>query len=98
MARLRATASAARSVLDGREHGGTLGRVGIRSTPIQPSKSAHARPSKTEITLTVLQTEVEKEAKANDIAMKTLRRAKKALQVDSRKDAPDGASWRWHPP
>ena len=51
MARLRATASAARSVLDGREHGGTLGRVGIRSTPIQPSKSAHARPSKTEITL-----------------------------------------------
>jgi hypothetical protein len=28
MARLRATASAARSVLDGREHGGTLGRVG----------------------------------------------------------------------
>jgi hypothetical protein len=46
----------------------------------------------------VLQTEVEKEAKANDIAMKTLRRAKKALQVDSRKDAPDGTSWRWHPP
>jgi hypothetical protein len=28
MARLRATALAARSVLDGREHGGTLGRVG----------------------------------------------------------------------
>src|SRR5258706_8387717 len=28
MARLRATASAARSVLDGREHGGPLGRVG----------------------------------------------------------------------
>src|SRR5216684_6583977 len=28
MARLRATASAARSVLDGREHGGTLSRVG----------------------------------------------------------------------
>src|ERR1700682_3648998 len=28
MARLRATASAARSVLDGREHGGMLGRVG----------------------------------------------------------------------
>ena len=46
----------------------------------------------------VLQTEVEKEAKANDIAMKTLRRAKKALQVDSRKDAPDATSWRWHPP
>src|SRR5258708_33901828 len=35
MARLRATASAARSVLDGREHGGTLGRVGepIRTNP-----------------------------------------------------------------
>jgi hypothetical protein len=35
MARLRATASAARSVLDGREHGGTLGRVGepIHSDP-----------------------------------------------------------------
>jgi len=35
MARLRATASAARSVLDGREHGGTLGRVGepIHSNP-----------------------------------------------------------------
>ena len=29
MARLRATAPAARSVLDGREHGGTLGRVGV---------------------------------------------------------------------
>jgi hypothetical protein len=28
MARLRATASAARSVLDGREHDGMLGRVG----------------------------------------------------------------------
>jgi len=51
MARLRATAPAARSVLDGREHGGTLGRVGNRSTPIRPSKSAHEPPSKTEITL-----------------------------------------------
>jgi hypothetical protein len=29
MDRLRATASAARSVLDGREHDGTLGYVGI---------------------------------------------------------------------
>jgi hypothetical protein len=37
MARLRATALAARSVLDGREHGGTLGCVGSRSTPVQPS-------------------------------------------------------------
>jgi len=37
MARLRATALAARSVLDGREHGGTLGCVGSRSRPIQPS-------------------------------------------------------------
>jgi hypothetical protein len=52
MARLRATAPAARSVLDGREHGGTLGRVGSRSTPIRPSKSAHEQPSKSEITLT----------------------------------------------
>src|SRR5271154_856346 len=39
MARLRATAPAARSVLDGREHGGTLSRVGNRSTPIRPSKA-----------------------------------------------------------
>jgi hypothetical protein len=50
----------------------------------------------------VLQTEVEAEAKANDIAVKTLRRAKKVLQVESRKDGPEGAngqkSWRWHPP
>jgi hypothetical protein len=37
MARLRATALAARSVLDGREHGGTLGCVGSRFTPVQPS-------------------------------------------------------------
>ncbi len=52
MARLQATALAARSVLDGREHGGTLDRVGSRSTPARPSKSTHAPPSKTEITLT----------------------------------------------
>ena len=51
MARLRATAPAARSVLDGREHGGTPVASGNRSTPIRPSKSAHASPSKTEITL-----------------------------------------------
>jgi hypothetical protein len=36
----------------GAGHGGTLGRIGNRSTPIRPSKSAHARPSKAEITLT----------------------------------------------
>src|ERR1700681_207933 len=52
MARLPATAPAARSVLDGREPGGTLGRVGNRSTPIRPSKSGHIPPSKAEITLT----------------------------------------------
>jgi hypothetical protein len=46
------TAPVARSVLDGSEHGGTLGRVGDRSTPIPPSKSAHESPSKAEITLT----------------------------------------------
>jgi putative ABC transport system substrate-binding protein len=56
MARLRATAPAARSVLDGREHGGTLGRVGNRSTPIRPSKSAQEPPSKTEITLNAART------------------------------------------
>jgi hypothetical protein len=33
MARLRATASAARSVLDGREHDGMLGHVGGRDLP-----------------------------------------------------------------
>jgi hypothetical protein len=32
MARLRATALAARSVLDGREHDGMLGRVGSQSS------------------------------------------------------------------
>ena len=50
----------------------------------------------------VLQTEVEAEARANDVSVTTLRRAKKALQVDARKDGPEGAngqkSWRWHPP
>jgi excisionase family DNA binding protein len=53
MARLRATASAARSVLDGREHDGMLGRVGTRSarTPIGPLKSARATPSKSVLTL-----------------------------------------------
>jgi len=50
MARLRATALAARSVLDGREHGGTLDRVGgphaahtrpgVKSAPTCSSKSA----------------------------------------------------------
>ena len=42
MARLRATASAARSVLDGREHGGTLGRVG-ESIHTDPTIKKHAR-------------------------------------------------------
>jgi hypothetical protein len=53
MARLRATASAARSVLDGREHDGMLGRVRTRSarTPIEPLKSARATPSKSVLTL-----------------------------------------------
>jgi len=51
MARLRATALAARSVLDGSEHDGMLDRVGTRPTPIQPSNSSRAMPSKTEITL-----------------------------------------------
>jgi hypothetical protein len=51
MARLRATAPAARSVLDGREHDGMLDRVGEPSRPIQQSESAHKRSSKTEITL-----------------------------------------------
>src|SRR5258708_32924215 len=39
-------APAARSVLDGREHGGTRGRVGSRSTSIRPSKNAHANAIK----------------------------------------------------
>jgi hypothetical protein len=45
MARLRATASAARSVLDGREHDGILNRVG---EPISlPNKQAiKSRPQK----------------------------------------------------
>jgi LA2681-like HEPN len=59
MARLRATAPAARSVLDGREHGGTLGRVGNRSTPIRPSKNVHETPSKSEITLNVIRNQLE---------------------------------------
>lgn len=42
MARLRATASAARSVLDGREHGGTLGRVG---EPIRTNRTIKKRAS-----------------------------------------------------
>jgi hypothetical protein len=52
MARLRATAPAARSVLDGREHDGILNRVGKpihRQT--KQSKNVHARPSKNAITL-----------------------------------------------
>jgi hypothetical protein len=55
MARLRATAPAARSVLDGREHDGSLDRVGdLPIAPIKPSlkklanvrvkKRAHAQP------------------------------------------------------
>src|SRR5258708_35098648 len=53
MARLRATASAARSVLDGREHGGTLGRVGEPILTNRTIKKRTQRPSKTKITLTV---------------------------------------------
>jgi hypothetical protein len=53
MARLRATASAARSVLDGREHHGRLDRVGARQPmPSEPSKSEHEGPSKSVIALT----------------------------------------------
>src|SRR6266853_2822888 len=53
MARLRATALAARSVLDGREHDGVLGRVGGPSAAHnQTSKSGNAGPSKNEIMLT----------------------------------------------
>ena len=44
--------SAARSVLDRREHDGTLDRVGGRARATnQPSKRAHAGPSKSVITL-----------------------------------------------
>src|SRR4030088_2647843 len=49
MARLRATAPAARSVLDGREHDGSLHRVGdLPIAPIKPSlkKLANARVKK----------------------------------------------------
>ena len=48
MARLRATASAARSVLDGREHDGMLTRVGGRSTSHQNKikKSANRQVKK----------------------------------------------------
>ena len=54
MARLRATALAARSVLDGREHDGMLGRVGGPSAAHnQTSKSGNAGPSKNEIMLTI---------------------------------------------
>src|SRR5215471_14895767 len=55
MARLRATAPAAHRVLVRREHGGMLDRVGNRSTPSRPSKSAHASPSKIEIPLNLKQ-------------------------------------------
>ena len=52
MARLRATAPAARSVLDGREHGGILGRVGARPPHTnQASKSANGGSSKNKIML-----------------------------------------------
>jgi len=54
MARLRATASAARSVLDGRQHDGMLDRVGAMTRHTnEPSKSGHARPSKSAITLSL---------------------------------------------
>src|SRR5260370_33227479 len=46
MARLRATASAARSVLDGREHGGTLGRVGEPILTNRTIKKRTQRPQK----------------------------------------------------
>jgi hypothetical protein len=41
MARLRATASAARSVLDGREHDGRLDRVGGLTPHTPDQKSGH---------------------------------------------------------
>src|SRR5260370_10019390 len=54
MARLRATALAARSVLDGREHDGMLGRVrGPSAAHNQTSKSGNAGPSKNEIMLKI---------------------------------------------
>src|SRR5271166_6423904 len=55
MARLRATAPAARSVLDGREHDGSLHRVGaaISHPTNKPSKGLRERPSKNELTLTL---------------------------------------------
>jgi hypothetical protein len=48
MARLRATASAARSVLDGREHGGMLNRVGATIDPSknQTNQTIKRRPQK----------------------------------------------------
>jgi hypothetical protein len=45
MARLRATASAARSVLDGREHGGMLDRVGATIGPSK-NQTIKRRPQK----------------------------------------------------
>ena len=43
MARLRATASAARSVLDGREHGGTLKCVGSRADHQKSRTECHQK-------------------------------------------------------
>jgi hypothetical protein len=43
MARLRATASAARSVLDGREHDGMLDRVGAMICPPTNHQKAYAQ-------------------------------------------------------
>ena len=52
MARLRATASAARSVLDGREHAGRLNHVGTKARLCSSaSKNVNATPSRSEITL-----------------------------------------------
>jgi hypothetical protein len=46
MARLRATAPAARSVLDGREHDGTLDRFGAAISPSN-KQAIKRRPRKT---------------------------------------------------
>jgi len=53
MARFRATAPAARSVLDGREHDGMLGRVGASPPHTnQASKNGNGGSSKSKIMLT----------------------------------------------
>ena len=57
MARLRATASAARSVLDGREHDGMLDRVGpLVASPL--NRASEATPSKNVLLLIRVHREV----------------------------------------